>query len=337
MIRLCIDARMAFSSGIGTFIRKLVPLLNQPPFALTLLVKDDSWQIPIHQILFDAPIYSIKEQILFPKAIPPCDLFWSPHYNVPLLPIRAHKKVATIHDTCHLALGSLTQKLYAKILMRWALKSDLVTTVSHFSKSEIERFFGQRDVEVIPIGVDREQFKRTVLLKKDLLPERFILFVGNFKPHKNVNGLLQAFSKMKGKNLVLVGKGKVEAPENVLVLSEVLDSELPVLYSRAEVFVFPSFYEGFGLPPLEAMSCGCPTVVSNAASIPEVCGEASVYFHPENVEEMKEAIEKVLQDEGLQEALIQKGLERTELFSWEKAAKGYRELFLKLYEKRNHS
>ncbi len=343
MIDLCIDARMAFSSGIGTFIRQLVPLLNHSPFKVTLLVKDHSWQSDCEQILFDAPIYSIKEQVLFPRLIPRCDLFWSPHYNVPLLPVRAKKRIVTIHDTCHLAFGSLLEKAYAKMMMRKALKSDLVTTVSHFSRSEIERFFGKGQINVIPIGVNQDHFRRVEsvddIRKKYQLPNRFLLYVGNLKPHKNLTGLLKAFSKigMTDLGLVLVGKGSVEIREKVLSIGEVLDIELPFLYSMAEAFVFPSFYEGFGLPPLEAMSCGCPTVVSNAASIPEVCGEASLYFHPERIEEMAHAIKQVIEDQTLKQSLIQKGFERIQLFSWAETANKYRELFEVCYAQRDRS
>src|SRR5207244_691844 len=110
------------------------------------------------------------------------------------------------------------------------------------------------------------------------LPERFILYVGNTKPHKNLTGLLKA--KPPNINLVIVGKNIKIEQERVFSIGEVPEIDLPILYSLAELFVFPSFYEGFGLPPLEAMSCGCPTIVSKAASLPEVCGEASLYFQP---------------------------------------------------------
>jgi glycosyltransferase involved in cell wall biosynthesis len=109
----------------------------------------------------------------------------------------------------------------------------------------------------------------------------------------------------------------------------VLDEELPFLYSMAEVFVFPSFYEGFGLPPLEAMSCGCPTIVSKAASLPEVCGEASLYFDPHRVDEMALAIERVVLDRDLRRELVRKGYERVQLFDWKKSAERHEQIFNK--------
>ncbi|MBX7066582.1 MAG: glycosyltransferase family 4 protein [Parachlamydiales bacterium] len=311
MIDLCIDARMAFSSGIGTYIREIVPLLNEH-FRVVLLVDqlDREWCKGFDQILFNSPIYSIQEQLKYPFKVPKCDLFWSPHYNVPLLPIRAKKRIVTIHDACHLVFGSFVEKTYARYVMKNALRADKVITVSYFSKQEIERFFEFGDLTVIPIGVNTKRFHpkeaSEAVRQKYQLPEKFVLFVGSRKAHKNLERL------KKVKDLVAVGPG----------IRRVDDEDLPVLYSMAEVFVFPSLYEGFGLPPLEAMSCGCPTAVSKAASIPEVCGDASVYFDPMNVEEIMQAIEKAKKRE-----FVEKGLERVKRFDWKKTAEKHMRLF----------
>ncbi len=316
---LCIDVRMAFCSGIGTYIRELVPLL-QKDFRITLLVDQLSreWCEGLEQILFTAPIYSLKEQWQYPSTIPPCDLFWSPHYNVPLFKIRAKKRLVTIHDIYHLKFGSLLQRLYAKLLMRAALQSDGVITVSEFSKSEIENHFKVKRVRAVHIGVNQSHFYPREhcdrLRQKYQLPQNFALFVGSHKPHKNLDGLKKALAILSDVPLIAVGNG----------LLEVAHADLPVLYSMAQVFVFPSLYEGFGLPPLEAMSCGCPTAVAKKASIPEVCGEASLYFDPENIEEMAQTIQRALQQ---RDPLIQKGFQRASLFSWEKCAESHRQIF----------
>lgn len=322
MIDLCIDARMAFSSGIGTYIREIVPFFQH--FRVILLVDQlgHAWCKEFDQIRVNAPIYSIKEQLLYPLKIPPCDLFWSPHYNIPLLPIRAKKRIVTIHDACHLVFGSPLEKLYAKYMMGRALRSDKVITVSQFSKREIQRFFGKENMEVIPIGVNRDRFSRRMpsaqVREKYQLPNRFLLFVGNQKRHKNIDGLIRAFAKVQVSDLelVIVGKGTP--------IGEVEDQDLPSLYSMAEAFVFPSFYEGFGLPPLEAMSCGCPTLVSNAASMPEVCGDASLYFNPANENEMAAAIMKAVEQS---KSLIEKGLERVKQFDWKETAEQHMRIF----------
>ena len=325
MIDLCIDARMAFSSGIGTYIREIVPYFRHSRFRPVLLVDQigRDWCKEFDQILFDPPIYSLREQLFYPIKIPRCSLFWSPHYNVPLLPIRAKKRVATIHDACHLAFGTKAMQWYAKWVMSKAIDcSERVLTVSQFSKEEIERRLGKGHLDVIPIGVNLSRFMRRApdetIRAKYRLPDRFVLFVGNQKPHKNAEGLVRAFSKSKISHLelVIVGRGTERG--------EVDEVDLPALYSMATTLVFPSLYEGFGLPPLEAMSCGCPTVVSKAASIPEVCGDASLYFDPLNEDEMASAILQVVESPQL---WIEKGFERIKQFSWKESAERHIRLF----------
>lgn len=358
MKTLCVDARMAHSAGIGTCIREIVPRLASS-FHIILLVSvlDQPWCKGIEQIAFNAPIYSIREQLQFPFVVPKCDLFWSPHYNIPLLPIRAKKRIATIHDACHLALGkwlSFPERLYARFVMKRALHhSDAVITDSEFSKIELIRFLKKPKgpFEVIAPAVDPKQFSRIsdpeiLASVKDRyqLPEKFILFVGSQKPHKNLQGLLQAFSMSGAPDLHLVIVGKKQGlrnaiesvrMENVHWPGEVPNEDLSSLYTLAELFAFPSFYEGFGLPPLEAMSCGCPTIVSNAASLPEVCGDASYYVNPESGEEISQAISHVLRDKNLQATLIRLGSLRAKAYLWEKTARSYEALLLsKVFTKR---
>lgn len=350
MIDLCIDARMAMCSGIGTCIRHLVPFFNQPPFRIILLVNqlDQEWCKNMEQVLFPAPIYSIKEQLAFPVKIPRSDLFWSPHYNIPLLPIRTKKRIVTIHDACHLALGHLLscpERTYARFVMKRALHhSDAVVTDSEFSKNELIRFLGspQKTIHVIHPAVDSARFQKVTdtnkllhLQKKYFLPSQFVLFVGNLKPHKNIHGLLSAFENISPDiHLVIVGKRKelrnsLQEPnqKKIFFLEQVPDEDLSGLYSLAKMLILPSFYEGFGLPPLEAMSCGCPTIVSNAASLPEVCQDASLYIQPENPQEIAKAVEKLIQEPLFSFQLIQKGFERIKHFNWQKTAEGYLELF----------
>lgn len=313
MIDLCIDVRMAFHSGIGTYIREIVPLLKGD-FRLILLVDrlDQSWCKEFEQILFHVPIYSAIEQMQYPFKIPKCDLFWSPHYNVPLFEIRAKKRIVTIHDVCHLVFGSLAERLYAKVVMGKALKSHQIITVSHFSRGEIEKRFGKKNVEVVHIGVNPEKFHKKEpseeIRQKYQLPKNYTLFVGSGKAHKNLEGLLRSGLT----DLITIGPGiqEIDAPDLVYI------------YSMADVFVFPSLYEGFGLPPLEAMCCGCPTAVSNAASIPEVCGDASLYFDPKDVDAIRETVQAAKNRQDL----IEKGFERVKQFSWEKAAQKHIEI-----------
>jgi glycosyltransferase involved in cell wall biosynthesis len=349
MIDLCIDARMAFSSGIGTFLRKVVPRLDRGAFHILLLVaqKGEAWCDKLEQKLFKAPIYSIREQLLFPSVIPRCDIFWSPHYNIPLLPIRAKKRLTTIHDACHLALQpllSFPQRIYAKKVMRKAVRnSDAIATDSDFSRQELQKFIPtNKKWNVIYPGVEKNNFSPTVdqntlafTQNKYHLPPQFILYVGNLKPHKNLQNVIQALEFLPNIPLVIVGKS-FQAPHrshpNVLYLGEVPESDLPNLYRLAEVFVFPSLYEGFGLPPLEAMGCGCPAVVSTHASLPEVCGEGALYFDPTEPQEIARVIQNVIQNPQLKTELIEKGRKRIEAFDWDQTARGYMNLFQQLAE-----
>ena len=351
-MKLIIDFRMHDASGIGTYIKNIVPyLLNN--FDITLMAqKKDIEQYhffnKVNIIDCSSKIYSIEEQFELFKTIPECDVFWSPHYNIPLLPIKAKNRLVTIHDVFHLAfLDTLNfkQKIYAKLLINQAVdRSGNILTVSEFSKNEIVKYTKTtKSIDVVYNAIDFDKFK-VINDKKNLdkvkekynLPKSFILFVGNVKPHKNIKNLLLAI-KTLSTNFVVVGKkdGFITGDENILEIIEqnalqervfftgyVQDEDIPALYNLAKLFVFPSFYEGFGIPPLEAQACGCPVICSNAASLPEVGGEDSVmYCDPYNANDIKEKIELVLADENLQEVLVKKGFENIKRFSWEKSAK----------------
>ena len=162
------------------------------------------------------------------------------------------------------------------------------------------------------------------------------------RPYKNLERSLEAFAllNLKEYKFVIGGKKdprffprvrkKVDAlslKDRVVFLDYVPEENLPHLYSEAAAFVFPSLYEGFGLPPLEAMACGCPVVVSNTASLPEVCGNAAYYVDPYDVENIAEGIYKVIMNQTLRQNLIKKGLERAKFFSWEKSAEEHLKVF----------
>jgi len=350
-MQLAIDFRMHNASGIGTYIRSIVPYLLDG-FKVILLVNSDeiqkySWSNKVEIIECNARIYSIKEQFELARKIPRCDIFWSPHYNIPLLPIRARKRMVTIHDVFHLAFYdtlTLKQKIYAKLVINQAVRrSNKVLTVSKFSADEIKKYTKtSKKIEVIYNAVDFNKFKvindksRLNSVKaKYKLPEDFLLFVGNVKPHKNLKNLLLAITDIDV-NLVIVGKkdGFITGDKNiwniiksnnlenrVFFTGYVEDEDIPVIYNLAKAFVFPSLYEGFGLPPLEAQACGCPVIVSNVASLPEVCGDSALYCDPYDVKDIRDKIETLIRDEELQEELRRKGFENVKRFSWEKSAR----------------
>ena len=348
---ITIDFRMHNASGIGTYIKNIIPfLINE--FNIILLgseneIKQYDWQDKVEIIECNSKIYSIKEQLELFNNIPKCDVFWSPHYNIPLLPIKAKKRIVTIHDVFHLAFYdqlNFKQKLYAKLVINQAVKkSDKILTVSKFSRDEIKKYTNTaKEINVVYNAIDFNKFKKidnksklNLVKEKYSLPNEFILFVGNVKPHKNIKNLLLAIKNLDI-NLVVVGKkeGFITGDDNIQLLIKenhlenkiyftgyVDDEDIPLIYNFAKIFVFPSIYEGFGIPPLEAQACGTPVIVSNSASLPEVCEESALYCNPYDINDIKEKIEILINDEDLQNDLIQKGFENIKRFSWEKSSK----------------
>lgn len=238
-------------------------------------------------------------------------------------------------------------KSMVKMGVRGMLKADRIIAISRFSREEIIRVldYPRERVRAIYLGVDRDFYRP---LPRDMsvaerykvpAAKRIILYVGSEQPRKNLPVLLRAFaalSKERGDvTLLKVGSpqwkggrgelvGLIERlglRDDVIFADYVPERDLPALYNIADVFAFPSRYEGFGLPPLEAMACGCPVVASNSSSLPEVMGEAGIMVNPDDVEGLAQAISKVLENQALREELIAKGLERAERFSWEKTSR----------------
>ena len=340
MLTIAIDARMINHSGIGTYMKNLI---NAILGDYHLILLGDSSEIKKHIksreieiINFQAPIYSVSEQMMYPFKIPTCDLFLSPHYNIPLLPIKAKKRIVIIYDANHLAfynLLSIAQKLYTKLMMNGAVRlSDIIITISEFSKSEILKYLSVDPVKirVVHFGIDPEMIN--LELKKEIhqslsIPEKFLLFVGNVKPHKNLINLLRAFEILlhsgKDYNLVIVGKkegfitgdkevfefveGNKMLNEHIIFTGHIENYELYNYYRKASVFIFPSLYEGFGIPPLEAMICGCPVIASDLTAIPEICGEAVLYIKALDPADIAEKINILIDDKFLRDELVKKG------------------------------
>jgi glycosyltransferase involved in cell wall biosynthesis len=354
---VCIDSRMVNHSGIGTYLKNIIPHLTDKYDLILLGNSVELACFSVKDIIpLNSKIYTIKEQAELLKKIPKCDIFWSPHYNVPVLPVKAKRRIVTIHDVYHLAYAStlsVPQKLYSKLIMQAAVKfSDMVITVSNFSKSEIVKYTGcdSSIIEVVYNGVSQTAhvINRELVKEKYNIPANYILFVGNVKPHKNLKLFLEAFIRLPKAlydkyNVVIVGKkegmitGDHEllnwANNNGLIMNKVTftghvdDNDLDTIYNCASLFVFPSFYEGFGLPPLEAMLNKCPVVASRTSSIPEVCGDSALYFDPSNAQELTAVMAKVLTDKEISVALSVSGSERISHFKWEKSIKSHIELF----------
>lgn len=330
MKHLCVDARLYSAAGIGTLLKAELTRLHRV-YALTLLCKEEEKAIlrsfSTRLISIEGEIYSLREQFEFARKIPKCDLFWSPHFNIPLFPIRAHKRLTTICDVYHLAhfsTLSLSQKFYAKLLYNAAFYlSDRVTTISEFSQKEIMKFatLKPKHLEVVVPPFDYCPPPSSKPPKRD-----FLLFVGNIKPHKNLVRLVHAYAQLKPKEpLFIVGKKEgfitpddqllQEVEENPFLRQNVhftgylSDEALKELYANAKLFIFPSTYEGFGYPPLEAMACGCPVVAARAGSIPEVCQDAVEYVNPFSIDAIAAGMQRLLSDEKRREELVRKGEE----------------------------
>lgn len=253
--------------------------------------------------------------------------------------------VVTIYDLSFLLFPegfNPWKRLYLKYMIPYsARRSRRVIALSQSTKNDLGRLFGipEEKIEVVPCGVDpRFQPLNENLIsqfrQRRRLPERMILFVGTIELRKNVSLLLEAYAQIKKDiphALVLAGArgwgaDGVMARAERLGLADVIfagyveQEELPLWYNAADLLAYPSLYEGFGLPPLEAMASGTPVVTSNTSSLPEVVGDAGILVDPRNGDEIANAMLKVLHDKGLQEEMRKRGLERAKRFTWQGAA-----------------
>ncbi|WP_456380572.1 glycosyltransferase family 4 protein [Hydrogenimonas sp.] len=277
------------------------------------------------------------------------DLLFSPANMAPLFVPKRKKFVVTLHDMAFLTFPESFSKpfrcYYRKIVPRIVRRADRIITMSYASKEEIVRYFpdAEEKIRVIYQGVD-PRFKP---LKRER--KRQILYVGSFNERKNFKAVIEAFERVETTAYKLVLAGNFSP--NFSLGSEVLETierarhdpriefvtapslpELLTLYNESALFLFPSLYEGFGLPPLEAMACGTPVVVSDRSSMPEVCGEAALYCDPLDVESIAEKIASLLESESLRKEMAAKGLARVKKFSWERSAEEHMAVFREVLE-----
>jgi glycosyltransferase involved in cell wall biosynthesis len=367
-LRIAIDARKLHDYGIGTYVRNLLRELARQDgddHYMLLCRRDDAGFISglgprFTAVTESARHYSIREQVTVPLSIgrSRVDLFHAPHYVVS--PLMTCPYVVTIHDCIHLRfpqyLPNRAASLYAKTVMTVAARrAKRVLTVSNASKEDILSYLGvpASKVEVIYNALDerletppspddvvrvRERFQLT---------SPFILYTGNIKPHKNLDRLIEAYSLLRPRGfehvkLLIIGDEISKYPnlrrlvhrfqlhKHVRFLGFVPDETLAVLYRLAAVFVFPSLYEGFGLPPLEAMAAGTPVITSNVSSLPEVVGDAALLIDPMDPGAIADAMARVLGDEALRASLVCRGHERVKAFSWKRSVARIREVYAEL-------
>ncbi|MCX6807092.1 MAG: glycosyltransferase family 1 protein [Candidatus Berkelbacteria bacterium] len=340
-----IDARMLGYSGVGRYVENLVKelLLIDKKNQYVLFVQegqDISNYKNCKIVEVNAPIYSTKEQTNFLRAINKenLDLMHFTHFNRPIL--YNQPSIVTIHDLTPLYFPGkkrssfIEQKAYRFVLKNALKKASKIIAVSNFTKNDlIKNFpFAKEKIQVIYEGVD----SHFALISKQI-SKPYLLYVGIWREHKNLLGLIKAFEKLKISNLdlrfVIVGKPDPYYPEipkavesskfkkDIILTGYVDDAKLAHLYQNATALVFPSFYEGFGLPGLEAMTLDCPVISSNATSLPEIYGEAAIYFDPHNINDMVDKILRLLNNEALRKELIEKGKKQVLKYSWTKTAK----------------
>ncbi len=226
MERLVIDARMISHAGIGVYLSSILVHFKHAPFHISLIISEKNWEEHRELWSFDpifcnAPIYSGIEQLQLPRLIPRCDLFWSPHFNIPRFPIRCKKRIVTICDLYHLDCSkslSFSERFYAKSFIKKAVVSaDKVITISEFSKKRLLHYFPKHrnKIEAIPLGPGAPLKVETASLH---VPTPFFLFVGSVKPHKNLSVLLNAFEQLIEQvqdPLHLVIAGKISGMRNL--------------------------------------------------------------------------------------------------------------------------
>lgn len=261
-----------------------------------------------------------------------------------LPPLCNCNSIITVHDVSFLSNPewfTSREKLMFKFFNTAVKKSAKIITVSNFAKQEILKYFkiDEKKISVIYNGV-ADIFKSPInndtiskIKSRYSLPSNYLLYVGRINIRKNLSNLIKAFYIFKKTDhadfkLVMVGKrdGKIKKLESmicklnlngeIILAGHMPSSDLPAIYRAARLFIFPAFYEGFGLPSLEAMACGIPCITSNTSAFREITSDASMKINPYNIEEMAEAIRRLIQDQNLRKTLIEKGLKQIEKFDW---------------------
>jgi len=279
------------------------------------------------------------------------NMLFCPANLAPIFVPKNKKLVITLHDIAFLTYPE-SFSLFFRYYYQWLVpkiiqRADKIITVSQASKEEIIKYYpyAKEKTEVVFLGLDRIFHLLPDIEKKDQ-----ILYVGSLNMRKNFTSVIQAFTKFNNDKyrLLIVGNfssnynlsqstqeilDKAKQNPNINFLSNISDNELNLLYNESKLFLFPSFYEGFGLPPLEAMACGTPVITSNISSMPEVCGDAAIYVDPHNIEDITQKLSMLLNDNVLQQKMINMGLEHVKQFTWEKAADKHLKVFNEVLNK----
>ncbi len=369
-MKIGIDARMYGSgqTGIGNYIKhvtdNILKIDNENEYVLFLREPEFSKFTPpnkrVRKVKAEARWYSWREQVILPWQMlkENVDLMHFPHFNSPIL--YPKKSVVTIHDvTPRFFPGHKMKSIVRRLGFRAVFNSSVhkaahVIAVSGHTKRDVMRYFHVPDekITVTYLGVEPYFRKIENYAKIKEIKDRFsitgpfIFYVGVWRNHKNVDGLIKAFGIFLKKykmdyQLVIGGQEDPYYPEvrkawedlgiggRVIRPGFIKDDDLPLFYNAAELYVVPSFYEGFGLNGLEAMACGTPVASSKVTSLPEVYEDSAVYFDPNDHEEMADAMAAVLMNKEKKEELTAKGYQRVKRYRWENCARATLEIYKK--------
>jgi glycosyltransferase involved in cell wall biosynthesis len=344
--------------GIGTYVRELVPALAraEPSLDITLFhsrfepppLEDWMKEFPRVEVPSSSrrlyPSWALARRPSLPKPLTTHDLIHSPISTAAPPAEAGQRLVVTVHDLAflvHRELFPLGRRATDRAgLFRTLRSADAIIAVSRHTAEDLVRHrrTDEERIHVVPLAASFSQVgpdvEETVARLK--IPFPYVLFVGTLEPRKNLVRLVRAFRRVAARGaphaLVLAGpigwghnqlmrELAVEAPGEIILTGETSAADRDALYRGASVFVYPSLYEGFGLPVLEAMARGAPCVVSTASSLPEVAGEAALLVDPRSVAGLAEAIERVTNDQALASRLSAAGRRRADRFSWEETAR----------------
>ena len=351
---LTVDARMLFSSGIGRYLREVVSRWPAESAQHETYICNQNEQVEwladvrpgAKVVMSKASIYSAREQFIG-LGFPANSVYWVPHYNLPLF--CQARLVATVHDAAPLVLREVFNRRFQQLAARFYFgiarrSTHRVIAVSQFTADELSRHAGvnSKKIKVITNGVSDDWFSAAPRVSR---PVSRLLFVGNLKAHKNLRRLIEGIDLLRKEgnqeiNLEVVGQvdgfrtgletGTVEILRSrpwILLHGTVSDAKLRELYANVSALVFPSLYEGFGLPMLEAMASGCPVLASNVASLPEIGGPDQkkggcvAYFDPRDIQSIAACIDAFIHlppEERLR--MAESGCSRAREYSWEQTA-----------------